>query len=190
MSPNPHNKPPTTWLEVRLARVVDTGYNAVAMLLTCLNTLDLRPMANMGCTLYRVFGFTFDGMYDPGSISVLHDDYQESSKIQKGCAEWSGTRPQFGELISRQCVFNKRTLYVMKHISCIYRVHILRLFSPRTAAVRTILHLEVKSATHGYIIRPTWCIYIHVICKDGYWLGNIGARSGTCHNVHLPAPGG
>ena len=72
---------------MRLARVVDTGYNDVAMLLTCLNTLDLRPMANMGCTLYRVFGFTFDGMYDPGSISVLHDDYQESSKIQKGCAE-------------------------------------------------------------------------------------------------------
>ena len=28
------------------------------------------------------------------------------------------------------------------------------------------LHLEVKSATHGYIIRPTWCICIHVICKD------------------------
>ena len=40
------------------------------------------------------------------------------------------------------------------------------------------LHLEVKSDTHGYIIRTTWCIYIHVICKDGNWLCNIGARSG------------
>ena len=49
--------------------------------------IDKRIWLTFDVLYIEYFGFTFDGMYDPVSISVLHGDYQESSKIQKGCAE-------------------------------------------------------------------------------------------------------
>ena len=158
---------------------------------TCLSTLDLGQRSDRKCTLYRVFGFTltvckvwqvFSGMWRILQYILL--------QIPKGCDERSMDRPNLVSKSRPVCIYQK-TLYVLKNIrsplnaTCYSRCHVV----PYTSCHNT-RSLEVKSATHGYIIRTTWRIYIHVICKDWYWLCNIGARSGTCHNAHLPAPGG
>ena len=54
-----------------------------------------------------------------------------------------------------QCVFNKKTLYVILQAFTLPVNLFANTVGLVLATMSIYLHLEVKSATHGYIIRPT-----------------------------------